>query len=79
MIYRQVYFGSPGGFFWRFGMMAGMALVLAGILIAVYPQILVALVSTIVILCGLTLIGASWQARQAMRHRPPGGSDIIDM
>ncbi len=79
MYFRRVVIGSPGNLFWRFEMLAGLLLVLAGVLIAVYPQILVALISAITILAGLALVGAGWRTRSAVRYRPPGDQDIIDI
>ena len=45
-------------------MSAGLLLIAFGILVALFPQILVAIVSTILILMGLGLCLASWQWRR---------------
>jgi hypothetical protein len=78
MAFRRVIIGSPGAFLWHLEVLAGMILVFAGILIAVFPAILVALISTLIVLGGLSLIGAGLRTRSVMRCRPSSEYDIID-
>lgn len=77
MLFRQIFFG-PGEFLWRFELLCGVLLVVSGILIAAFPEILVALISTLIILAGLTLIGSAWRIRRSFRVRRPGEYDILD-
>ena len=76
---HYVLYGSPGGFLWHLEVLAGLILVLAGILIAVFPAILVALISTLIILGGVGLIGAGLRTRRMERYHRDTGQDIIDM
>ncbi len=79
MIKRQIVFGPPGEGLWRFEVLVGILLVLAGVLIAVFPAILVALISGTVILSGLALMVAGWRSRQLMRYGRTGQYDVIDV
>jgi len=79
MFFRYTLFGSPGGGLWQFELAAGLFLVAAGILIALFPEILVALIATILVFTGLGFIGAAWRTRRFLRARRPDEFDIIDM
>lgn len=79
MFHRQVVFGSPSGTMWRFEVAAGILLVGAGVLIAVYPQILVALIAATFILCGLSLIGAGWRMRRGVLPHNATEYEVIDV
>ena len=70
---------NPFTFLARYQMYLGGLLVLAGIIIAVFPQVLVALIAGTIILAGLGLIGSGWRMRK-LQHRNPTVSriDIID-
>ncbi len=78
MAVRRVIIGSSGGFLWQVEILAGIVLVLAGILIAVFPEILVALISGLIVLGGLSLIGAGLRTRSLLRYRPDDDYDVID-
>ncbi|MBI4341643.1 MAG: hypothetical protein HY598_05115 [Candidatus Omnitrophica bacterium] len=49
-------------------MITGLAFVLIGILIAIYPQILVMMISGMLILFGAGIMLTSWQFRRLRRH-----------
>lgn len=81
MTFHRIAFSSGGGSLWLALVALGAMFVLAGVLIAIYPQILVALISGTIVLAGLSLIGAGLTARRAQRvTRPPIVADyeIID-
>jgi hypothetical protein len=78
MAFHRVVIGSPGRSLWHLEILAGIVLTLAGILIAVFPQILVALISALIILAGLSLIGAGLRTRNLLRYRPDDDYDVID-
>ena len=48
-------------------MMTGLLLIVFGLLVAVFPQILVAMVSAILVLTGLSICLMSWQWRRVRR------------
>ena len=56
--------------------MLGVRLVLSGILIAIFPQILIALVAAAVVMAGAGLIGSAWRLRR-LEQRSRGFS-VID-
>ena len=56
-------------------MITGFCIVILGIAILFYPQILVALISGMLILFGLGMMAASWQFR---RLRKQSGSRFIN-
>ena len=49
-------------------MITGVLFVLFGLAIWVYPQILVAMVSSVFVLFGLGIMATSWQFRKLKRH-----------
>ena len=49
-------------------MILGLGCILAGILIALYPQILIALISGVFIVTGLMILVVRWQFRRAARQ-----------
>ena len=49
-------------------MLAGLMFILFGILIALFPRILVAMISTILILVGLGICATSWQWRRLRKN-----------
>jgi len=49
-------------------MVLGLGCILAGILIALYPQILIVLISGFFILAGVTMLIVRWQFRRAARQ-----------
>lgn len=51
-------------FVWRVQMAVGVLVVLFGLLIALFPALLVALVSATTILIGLGLIGSAWRMKR---------------
>ena len=55
--------------FARAKMAAGAALIAAGVLVAVFPQILVFLLSTLVVSAGLGLLLSGWRTRRAVTRR----------
>jgi hypothetical protein len=79
MVSRLIVHGSPEGFLWHLEVVVGLILVMAGILIAVFPAILVALISTLIILGGVALIGAGLRMRRLLRYQRNTGRDIIDV
>jgi hypothetical protein len=46
----------------------GVMLVLAGILVLVYPAILVAIVAAVIMSAGVGLMGLGWRMRKLERH-----------
>lgn len=52
------------GFLWKYQMLLGAVLVMLGILIAAFPEILVVLVAASVIMVGAALIGSAWRLRR---------------
>ena len=48
-------------------MLTGLILILFGILVALVPQILVAIISTLLILVGLVICAMSWNWRRLRR------------
>lgn len=80
---NTVFFGVAGegsGMLWRFQMTLGVMVLLAGILIAVFPQILVAIVAATTMLVGASLMVSGWRLRQ-FSHRPGAGTayhEVID-
>lgn len=65
---------QPAGFglWWRYQTLLGVLLVLAGVIIVIYPPILAITVAAVIILAGLSMIASGWQMRRAYRR---GGSD----
>lgn len=57
------------GSVWKYQFLLGVLLVLGGLLIAVFPEILVALAAAAVILAGVGLIGSAWRLRRLEQHR----------
>ena len=49
-------------------MITGLSLVMLGVLIWWYPQILLAMISGFLILFGLGMMAASWQFRRLRKH-----------
>ena len=49
-------------------MLTGLILILFGILVALVPQILVAIVSSVLILIGLVICAMSWNGRRLRRE-----------
>ena len=45
----------------------GVALIAAGVLVAVFPQILVILLSTLIVSAGLGTLASGWRARRRLR------------
>ena len=63
---RSEFFGvypNSLGIVWRFQMLLGVVLVLIGVMIALFPQILVALVAAAVCMAGAGLIASAWRMR----------------
>ena len=56
-------------------MITGLLFVVLGLAILFYPQILVAIVSTILVLFGLGLMATSWQLRRLQKQ---SGSRFIN-
>jgi Flp pilus assembly protein TadB len=55
-------------------MAVGVALIAAGVLVAVYPQILVILLSSLIVAAGLGTLASGWRIRRrvgAERAAPP--------
>ncbi|MBN1347741.1 MAG: hypothetical protein JXQ73_33960 [Phycisphaerae bacterium] len=52
---------------WKFQMMLGVVLVLMGVMIALFPQILVALVATAVCMVGAGLMASAWRMRSVQQ------------
>jgi len=81
MQFQRMTFCSGGGTLWPALVMMGILFILAGVLIAVYPKILVAIVSGIIIFIGISLVGAGLasrrSARMASRHTV-NGYEIIE-
>ena len=74
-------FYSGAGMFWLPLVFFGLLFILAGILIAIYPQILVLIVSGVLMLIGFSLVGAGLASRRAGRFSARQSSreyEIID-
>ena len=54
---------------WKHQIAAGISLVLAGILVAVYPRILILLLAAVICAVGVALILTGWRQRP---HQPRG-------
>ncbi len=59
------YWGAGGG---TESMTTGLCCILLGVLIFFYPQILIAMLSTLLILFGLGLMATAWQFRRLQRR-----------
>jgi Flp pilus assembly protein TadB len=57
--------------FWKLRVAAGVTLLAAGLLVAIYPQLLVLMVAATVAGTGLTLIGSGLRARRRLRGTRP--------
>jgi len=64
------------GVLWKYQLMLGVLLVLSGVLITIFPEILIALVAAAVIMAGVGLIGSAWWLRR-LEQRSRGLS-VID-
>jgi len=49
-------------------MITGLSFVILGVLVLIYPQILVAMISGVLVLFGLGMMATSWQFRRLRRH-----------
>ena len=49
-------------------MLTGLFFVILGVVIVAYPQVLVAMISTLLILFGLGMMAAAWQFRRMKRQ-----------
>lgn len=78
MLVRHILFGGPSGGLWKIELAAGVIFVAIGILIAIYPEILVAIISGLVILVGVSLIGAGLRGRRTRHYQPINDYDVID-
>ena len=56
-------------------MMTGLFFVFLGLLILLYPQVLVAMLSALLILFGLGMMATAWQFRRLKRH---SGSRLVN-
>ncbi|RME39904.1 MAG: hypothetical protein D6788_04495 [Planctomycetota bacterium] len=56
------------GFLWKYQMLLGILVVLTGLLIALFPEILVILVSAATMMVGISLIGSAWRMRRLQRE-----------
>jgi hypothetical protein len=52
------------GFLWKYQMFVGILLILLGIMIVLFPEILVALAATAVLMVGAGLVGSAWRLRR---------------
>ncbi len=61
----------PGGCgpWWRYQTLFGVLLVLAGVIIVLYPEILAMIVAGVIILAGLGVISSGLQMRRVWRQR----------
>lgn len=58
-------------------MIAGIILIIAGILIAVYPPLLSLIVAFLFILVGVVVVTAAWHYRRSNRHSDNPVVDVI--
>jgi uncharacterized membrane protein YqjE len=56
------------GLMWRLQMTLGLLLLLFGVLVAAFPQILVVLVAATFCMIGLGLMGSAWRLRRAQQN-----------
>jgi len=56
------------GFMWKYQMFVGVLVLFAGLLIALFPEILVALVAAATMLVGISLIGSAWRLRRLQQR-----------
>jgi len=56
---------------WLLPFVPGLALLAFGLLVAVYPQLLVAMVSALFAILGLGLMSVGWRLRALGSARPP--------
>jgi hypothetical protein len=67
------------GFFWKYQLLLGTLLILSGILIVAFPEILVAMAAAVVILLGAGLIGSALRWRRLERRtRGMSGLETIE-
>lgn len=65
------YFDSQSGdfdFLWKLQMFVGVLVVLMGVMVAVFPEIIVALVAAAIIMVGAGLIGSAWRMRKLQQR-----------
>jgi len=67
----KVVFGPGGSSLleaaWKLRVAAGLALLVAGVLIALFPELLVLLMASVVAAAGLSLLGSGLRARRRLR------------
>jgi hypothetical protein len=61
------------GGLWLAPLAAGLLLILFGLLLFVFPQLLQLLVAGVFVLAGLSLVGAGWRMRRRVSFRPLHG------
>ena len=49
-------------------MITGLIFVLLGVMILIYPQVLIAMIAGVFILLGVGIMAVSWQFRRLRRH-----------
>ena len=75
---RSGWYTTPPGF-WQGPALLGVALILAGIVIWVYPRLLAAFVALMFIMIGATMLGLAWKMRgRVSYHRMDQRDDRFD-
>ncbi|GAF73541.1 unnamed protein product [marine sediment metagenome] len=69
-------YNAGSGLWWRYQTVLGALLVLAGVIIVVYPAILAFIVAAVVILTGVSMMASGWQMRRFYRRRDADESEI---
>jgi hypothetical protein len=77
MRFREFFTLTSGdfGFLWKYQMLLGILVILSGIAILIFPEILVALVATATMMIGVGLIGSAWRIRR-LQERNRGASYV---
>jgi uncharacterized membrane protein HdeD (DUF308 family) len=67
---RESYSWQAGdyAFLWRYQLAMGVLILLLGLAVLIFPEILVALVSAAILMAGAGLIGSAWRLRRLQRH-----------
>lgn len=65
----QVYWSNGIGGFWLGSVLLGIVLILIGLLLLVWPQLLAYVVATVFLMAGMSMVGAGWRMRSRVTYR----------
>lgn len=75
----QVYWSNGVGGFWLGSVLLGVVLMLIGLLLLVWPQLLAYVVAAVFLMAGVSLLGAGWRMRARVTYRRLDGLDDADV